>query len=112
MNEGEQTSDPPKKPATSASIRRPVVVRRQPNSVAKPTTAVQQRPPVAIRSHRKPTLEKPRIGREDFSRNILSPEASERLKKRAHPSAAQRLFFDASIAIATISFTILVIAHH
>ncbi len=52
-----------------------------------------------------------RLGEPDFSQNIITGRSTESIRDRREASMAQKLFFDAAIAVVALSFMVLTIVH-
>jgi len=102
----------------SRAQKPPVVVRKSKTSV-KTTPRLKRAVPrksvtVATNPDQAKVLRKPvkRLGQPDFSSSIIAHEPSEgRTRRHKSSSLQQRLFFDAAIAVVTLSFMVLTLLH-
>ena len=80
----------------------PTVVRSQKPVVMSNNSSNQGSPKTKV--IRKPVS---RIGQPDFSKSIITPDSSGLIRKKRPVPMAQRLFFDAAIAVVTFVFTLM-----
>ena len=106
---------------TANPQQKPVVVRAR-QSTSQRTVRVNRRdtPHISTTKSKSPVRQQhprttvssaPRHGRPDFSSSIITEPSQLTARKNTAPSIQQRVFFDAAIAVVSLSFMVLTLLH-